>query len=310
MNDQPMRLAALISSLALAGTSQAAPLLVEIGNGPDSGSTYINAGSLANTMAFTSVTVVADNEVRVAESVDLSTSVFGPTLFDLFLQAPTVTIDGTVKMSAGNISLLGSTVNLRGELQSSDGFLLDSSRISGLANGPTTINVDGAGRLPQAEILGAIGLATTATINVLGGAHPLDSLSAYTGVNATMSGGTLAGATISGSGTFDWTGGQILEGVLVFSGAFNIFGAAFEIAPLGDCALTPEGSWQAVSGSLSNQASCVRGIFADGSSFRTAINSIGTTNLIGVNVVPVPAAAWLLLGALGGLAAVRRRPTG
>lgn len=302
-------LSAVSTALCLAAAAAPAAVLdVTIGNGPDAvDGTYINAGSLANTMAFTSVSIQADNGVTVADPVDLSTSLFGPTWFDLFLQAPTVTIDGTVKMGAGSLWMNAATVNLNAEMQASDGSLLDASRLVNpfQATGPAVINVDGAGSVQQATTLG-FGWSGPATINLLGGAHPLDSLSATGSVSAAISGGSIGGATLGGGGVIDWTGGQILEGVLNFSGTFNVHGAGFQVAPWGDCATTPEASWQAAPAQLLNQAQCVRGVFADGSTFRTAVNSIGTTNFIGVAVVPVPAAAWLLGSGLAALTSLRR----
>lgn len=300
-----VRTAPLLAGLLGFTAAHAVPTYT-IGNGPDS-SSYINAVSLANTMAFTSVTISADSAVTVADPVDLSTSLFGPTLFDLFLQAPTVSIDGKLTMGAGNVYLNAQTVNLNDVLDANDGSLslLDTTRI--LGSGTTTINVNGAGSVDQAVALALDSIGSPVTLNLLGGDHSGDSLQAFGNLSATMSGGSVAGATISSGGLFDWTGGQILSGVLLFSGTFNIYGGAFQIAAFGDCAITPEGSWQAAPAQLNNQAQCVRGIFADGSTFRTAVNSIGTTNFIGVSVVPVPAAVWLFGSAMAGLGFLRRR---
>jgi hypothetical protein len=289
---------------------------VTIGNGPDAvDGTYINAGSIANTMASTSVTVSADRSITVADPIDLSTNVFGPTLFALFLQAPTVTIDGTVTMrlddpfASHNLYTAATTVNLNAGIRDDFGALLDGSRIGRppLFSGPLAVNVGGTGSVAQATAIANIG--APATVNLLGGDHPDDSLVAFGNLSATMSGGSVGGVTISSGGTVDWSGGQILSGVLHFSGTFNIYGAGFQVAPFGDCTTTPEANWAAAPGQLDNEARCVRGIFADGSSFRTAVNSIGITNFIGVSVVPVPAAAWLLGSALvllGGLRRLRR----
>lgn len=300
-------LAPLLLGMAGLDTATAVPL-VAIGNGPDAvDGSYVNAGSLANTMAFTSVTILADSTVEVADDIDLANSLFGPTVFDVFMQAPTVTIDGKVTMGAGNVHLNGQTVNLNDILVDSDGMsLLDTTRILGWA-GTTTINVNGAGSVDQAVALAFDNIGTPATLNLLGGDHPGESLQALGSLAATMSGGSVGGATISGGGLFDWTGGQILDGVLHFSGTFNIYGAGFQVAPWGNCTTTPEASWQVAPTQLNNQAQCVRGIFADSSTFRTAVNSMGTTNLIGVSVVPVPAAVWLFGSAMAGLGFLRRR---
>jgi hypothetical protein len=53
--------------------------------------------------------------------------------------------------------------------------------------------------------------------------------------------------------------------------------------------------------------------FTSGISFSTVEGQANTTDLIGefivnpVNVIPLPAAAWMLLAGIGGLAAVGRR---
>ncbi len=298
--------AASLAAFLVSVSAPAAILDVTLGNGPNAvDGSYINAGDIANTMAFTSVTIAADRSVTVAEPIDLSNSFFGPTPFDLFLQAPSITIDGAVKMGGGNLYLNAATLNLNAELQASDGSLLDSLRL--LGTGPTSINVNGTGSVQQATTVGSIGLGMPATVNLVGGAHLGESLQAFAGLSATMSGGSVSGATISGGGILDWSGGQILDGVLHFNGIFNIYGAGFQIAPFGDCATTLEANWQAAPTQLVNQARCVRGIFADGSSFRTAVNSIGTTNFVAVSVVPVPAAAWLLASGLALLVGLRRK---
>lgn len=300
----------LLGTALAAPAGMAAPLAATIGNGPDvNDGTYLNAGSLANTMAFTSVTLLADNSITVADPIDLSTSIFGPTVFDLFLQSPTVTIDGAVTMGPGNLYLNAGTINLNAEVRDSFGSLLDGSRIGRVPSfsGPLAVNVGGNGSVDQATAIANIGVP--ATVNLLGGDHADESLLAFGTLSATMSGGSVGGVSISSGGTVDWTGGQILAGVLHFSGTFNIYGGGFQVAPWGDCATTPEANWAAAPGQLDNQARCVRGIFADGSAFRTAVNSIGITNFVGVSVVPVPAAAWLLgsgLAVLGGLRRLRR----
>lgn len=307
---------AMLLGLLLAATATpAAPLNIIIGNGPDApgDSYYLNAGNLANTMAFTSVLVVADNSITVAEPVDLSMNIVGdPTLYNLTLRAPTVTIGSTVTMGAGGFFMDAATVNLDAELQASDGSLLGASQLveASQPTGPSVINVNGTGSVEQATTLG-LGWSAPATLNLLGGAHPLENLTAIGALGVNMSGGSVGSASVGGGSAMDWSGGQILNGVLVFTGgALEIFGNGFQVAPAANCALLPESAWASAPAQFAGAGHCVRGLLADGSSFSTLINSDGTTHFDVVSAVPVPAAAWLLgsaLAGLTGLTGLRRR---
>lgn len=284
--------------------AQAVPL-VAIGNGPDmNDGTYINAGSLANTMAFTSVAILADQTVAIVEPIDLSTSLFGPTLFDLFMQAPTVNVDGDVNMGAGNIHFNSAVLNLNGIL-SSGGTDLDHTRLSNTA---TTINVDGSASALQALSLGYANSSQSVAVNILGGQFTGEYAYVFNNIHMTMSGGVIEGVQI-GATVFDWYGGQILSGGLFsfFGGTMNVYGSDFQIVPFGTCGFINESSWGTAPLQLNNAQGCVRGQLADGSSFETQYNVSGQLNFIQAAVVPVPAAAWLFATGLMGLLGVARR---
>src|SRR5262245_55890041 len=89
---------------ALCSGARADPPIITIWNGPDApDGSFLNASSLADTMAFTTVLVIAEQEIVIADDVDLSESVFfGPTIFDLMLQAPTVVVGHDVIMGPSN----------------------------------------------------------------------------------------------------------------------------------------------------------------------------------------------------------------
>lgn len=292
-------------SMCLPFAAQAVPI-VSIGNGPDvNDGTYINAGSLANTMAFTSVTILADQTVSIVEPIDLSTSLFGPTVFDLFMQAPTISVDGDVIMGAGNVHFNTAVLNLNGTL-SSGGNDLDYTRLFSTA---TTINVDGTASALQSLSLAYANSSQAVAMNIFGGQFAGEYAYVYDNTHLTMSGGTIEGVQI-GATVFDWYGGQILSGGLFsfVGGTMNVYGTNFQIAPYGTCGFINESSWVAAPLQLNNAGGCVRGQLADGSSFETQYNVGGQINFIQAAVVPVPAAAWLFgTGFIGLLGVARRR---
>jgi hypothetical protein len=295
----------LSASLVLSGTAAAEPVVL-IGNGPDSGSTYINAGSLANTLAFTGVTVMADATVQVDEAVDLSTSLFGPTLFDLFLQAPQVVILGDVTMGAGSVYLNGDSIDLAGVLRATDLTPLDTSRLDTTA---TTINVSAGGSAVQASALAFTNSGNPVQVSVSGGSES-GLLNVWTNMSLALTGGFIDNVTLLGAGSvFDWYGGQLGDtGIFGFGGIANLWGTGFQIAPFVVCSTLPESAWVAAPTTLTNGSGCARGQLQSGEAFLVSYRTNGTINFNDVGpVVPVPAALWLFAGALGGLAGLRRR---
>lgn len=292
------------ASLLLTGTAVAEPVYL-IGNGPDAAD-YINAQSLANTLAFTSVTIPADVKVQVDEAIDLSTSVFGQTLFDVFLQAPQVAILGDVTMGAGSVYLNGSSIDLAGVLRATDLTPLDTTRLDTTA---TTINVSAGGSAVQASDLAFTTGGNPVQVSISGGSES-GFVNVWTNMSLALTAGFIENVTLYGAGSvFDWYGGQLgAAGLFGFGGTANLWGTGFEIAPAWVCAALPESAWSAAPVSLTNAAGCARGQLQSGESFVVNYQTNGTITFNDVGpVVPVPAALWLFAGALGGLAGLRRR---
>lgn len=291
----------------MATVAPAAPLVVQVGNGPDvNDGTYINAGSIATTLGLTSVTIAADNLVQVNEAINMSTGLFGPTLFDLFLQAPQVTILGDVTMGAGNLNLNGTSVTLSGILRGSDATPLDSTRLGTTA---TSITVGAGGSAVQASDLALTNSGNPVQVSVEGGSEA-GLVNVWGNMSLAFTGGFMENVTLQAAGAvFDWYGGQLgTTGLFGFGGTANLWGTGFEIAPAGVCAALPESAWSAAPVSLTNAAGCARGQLQSGESFVVNYLTNGTITFNDVGpVVPVPAALWLFAGALGGLAGLRRR---
>jgi hypothetical protein len=298
--------AGLVSaSLLLTGTATAEPVVL-IGNGPDVCCDYINAGSLANTLAFTSVTIAADATVQVDEAIDVSTGMFGPALFDLFLQAPQVAILGDVTMGAGSVYLNGSSIDLAGVLRATDLTPLDTTRLDTTA---TTINVSAGGSAVQASDLAFTNGGNPVQVSVSGGSES-GFVNVWTNMSLALTAGFIENVTLQGAGSvFDWYGGQLGDaGIFGFGGIANLWGTGFQIAPFVVCSTLPESAWVAAPATLPGGSGCVRGQLQSGEAFLVSYRTNGTINFNDVGpVVPVPAALWLFAGALGGLAGLRRR---
>src|SRR5262245_59878166 len=74
---------------------------VTIGNGPASpDGSYLNAGNIANTLAFTNVNVTATSDITIADNIDISTGQFGPTFFNLSLSAPVINLTHNIVVGA------------------------------------------------------------------------------------------------------------------------------------------------------------------------------------------------------------------
>ena len=123
---------------------------VTIGNGGDliNGS-YLNAQNIADNLVFTSIEVQADTRIVIEDDVDLSTSVYGLPLYGLFLTAPTLDFDKSMKRSASsNLYLTTDTLNLSDRI-TSGGTLVDPARVHSTA---TQVNVLSTGASVQQGI--------------------------------------------------------------------------------------------------------------------------------------------------------------
>jgi len=247
-----------LTSLGLGVRNAPAALVsVSIGNGtasPDG--TYLNAGNVASTLAFTNVTVTATNNIDVVDSIDLSTSQFGPTFGDLILNAPTVNLNNNMVIGSGHVQFTGATtLNLTGEILNGgnpigSSKVLNNSTLTQLnvlantasiqqavdissATSPVTVNV-ATGQINQNV---TIGKSLTLTSTNAGGNTNNANLKVGSSTTATLSGGgfnNATGGTMSGVGTFDVSGlggggfvnhGTVAPGsspgVLSFTGAYN-----------------------------------------------------------------------------------------
>jgi filamentous hemagglutinin family protein len=123
------------------------PFSVQIGNGPSQiDGSYLNAGNLADTMVFTSVIVMADNNIDIVDAVDLARGSFGATYGDFILQTNTINLDHDILMGNGSVSLQAAMLNMGGKV-TAGGNLLRGIRITGTA---TAVNVSNGASIQQA----------------------------------------------------------------------------------------------------------------------------------------------------------------
>jgi hypothetical protein len=229
---------------------------VSIGNGvtaPDG--SYLNAASVADTLAFTNVAVNATNQISVVDPIDISVSGFwGPTLFNLNLTAPTFNLNNNLIMGGGNVIFTGNTANLSGRMTTAFPILLGPGRVQSnattfnvLANTASvqqaidfsaatagvTINVS-TGQYPEnVTINKSLALATS---NVAGHANGAHLKIANASATATATGSAFSNATsgrVSGIGTLNVSGiaGGLLNhgtvapglspGIISITGAYN-----------------------------------------------------------------------------------------
>lgn len=301
------------SILALAAPEASAlPTVVSIGNDPSSQSgDSINAIDLANTLCFTSVTIASEGDVRVVDSSDLSVSpVFGPTLFDLFLQAPDhVDVLGDLTMGAGGVWLNAPTVRLRGTLRDASGVPLDQTRLH-VPNAPMQIEVGSGGSAEQASWLAYLNPSHPVEI-VVDGANDPASINVWSNTRLELRAGQLENVTLLAAGSvFDWKGGQLGEtGLFGFGGTTNVYGHDFERGPAAVCSGLPPSSWQPAPATITNAQGCLRGVLSSGESFVAGFNFGGTIHLIPTaSPAPVPTAGWLLGPVLALAGALAARP--
>lgn len=293
--------------LLRASAAAALPLVVTIGNEPSSQSgDHVNATDISHTLAFTSVTIGADQLVRVEESIDLSSSpLFGPTSFDLFLQAPTrVEVLGDVRMGAGSVSLAAPEVRLEGVLRGADGEALDQTRLASTA--PAFV-VGSGGSIHQASLMAYENPSQPTGIVVEGASDP-NLVQVWSNVRLDLRAGFVESLTLYASGSeVDWRGGQVGEtGLFGFGGTIRIHGSQFEVGPYTVCSGIPPSGWTPAPASLTNVGACLRGLLSTGEPFLVIANLGGTIELVQAGPpAPVPGpAVWLApaLALAGGLA--------
>ena len=145
--------------------------VVFIGNGPNvPDGSYLNAGNLAITLAFTSVEIEADTEIVIVDDIDLSqSSFFGRTYYDLVLRAPTISINHNIQIGNGAIIIDSNTLNLDGLITWHDGTLVNQARL--ITRATTQVNVlSNAASLQQA--VRTVGYLTNpATVQVSAGQY-------------------------------------------------------------------------------------------------------------------------------------------
>lgn len=247
------------------------------------------------------MSILGEQDVRVVESSDLSISpVFGPTLFDLFLQAPAhVDVVGDLKMGAGSVWLLAPTVRLQGVLRDDAGVALDQTRL----HAPDTaqrIEVGSGGSAEQASWLAYLNPSHAVEIVVDGATDPA-LINVWSNTHLELRAGLLENVTLLAAGSvFDWKGGQLGEtGLFGFAGTANIHGRDFERGPAAVCSTLPPSSWQPAPATLTNTQGCLRGKLSTGESFAVGFNFGGTIHLIpAASPPPVPSTGWLLGPAL------------
>ena len=302
---------ALVLSLLFAPTAHALPSIVSIGNDPSTqNGDYVNAAEIANTLAFTSVWIEAEQSVRVVDPSDLSISpFFGPTVFDVTLAAPeSIEVLADLKMGAGSVHFRGPLVRLEGVLQDADGNALDQTRLSSNAQ---QIDVGSGGRAEQASWLAWLNPGNPVLIRVNGATDP-GLINVWDNTRLELQAGFLENVTLTTANSrFDWTGGQLGEtGLFGFGGTVEIHGSGFELGPYVVCNTIPGSGWSPAPASLTNSSGCLRGTLASGEPFMTVFNFAGTIHLIPVSSpAPVPTTGWLLapVALLAGWAAARRR---
>ncbi|HSJ48450.1 MAG TPA: VPLPA-CTERM sorting domain-containing protein [Gammaproteobacteria bacterium] len=271
--------------------------VLNVWNGPNQtvdDTNFLSVDSVAIQLSFASLNLLADNEVRYLENVDLSESVYGPTTGNLTNITPMTGIYGDIIMGSGAFAVRSPLLELSGSVYSHDGTLLDAARLmwcpqplSCVTSNVVDVNVLSNAASLQQAIDFTQDSAGLSTVNAVFGFA--DSLAFEYDTRMILSGGLLSGAVAMNH----------LDALL------ELHGYAFEL-DLGT-GYVPFGS-----GSIGAAAGSLRGYLDSGDAFtidftQASTGQIMTYDSAPLSAVPLPAAAWLFLSGLLGLAGLARR---
>lgn len=160
---------------------------------------YLNAADLAIQLSFASPNLNRDGEIRVLEDIDISESVYGPSIGNLRLNAPTVSFLGDIIFGSGLFTV------------QADDFALANSHTStpitwdGSGTGTLDVGADSSLRLNGGPLGAAIYVGNNSTVELIGHGFELDTGQGFNPVALgalTIDTGVLRGFLASGD-TFE-----------------------------------------------------------------------------------------------------------
>jgi hypothetical protein len=255
--------------------------LVQVGNGPHQpDGSYINATNLAQNLFFIAVPITAENEIRYAETVDLGTTTFGPSRFDVTHTAPLVTVLGDVTIGNAGFFTASASLGLSGSIRAIGGALVTApNRVSGNA---TAVSVGANAASLQQALQFTKDSAGVSTVTAPAGSA--SSLAFDYDTEMILSGGQLSGSVAMNHA----------------ASRLEVHGRLFRLdgEPVG-------------SGPLAPLAGQLEGTLASGDAFLVSFTqgAPGQIELVSSTAVPVPRSAGLVIAAtlaVIGLSLLRR----